>query len=343
VNKRKVNKREMNKLKIALIGCGGMMNHHMNGVLTFGDAEVVAVADPRAERAEAMMKRTGAARAYSSHTELFEREDGLDAVYIAVEPTAHVNIEETAIEKSLPFLVEKPMTLDIAQGRAVAKAAEKKNLVTSVGFQDRYLDIVDRMKEEVADMKVGMVYGSWLGGVPQAWWWMRKATCGAQLVEQNIHLVDLLRYLFGEAESVFATCGRTLISPDEFPEDLPRYDTDDFSDAVITFKNGVVANLMTGCFVTASGNPIRNGLTIVGRDKSLEYELRTNLCVYTANTMRRYNSTVDQSVLHDRAFLDAVRAGDPAAVRSPYPDALKTLELALAANESMETGKVVRL
>jgi len=333
----------MDKLKIGLIGCGGMMNHHMNGVIKFEDVEVAAVADPRPERTQAMMKRTGAERAYPSHKELFENETGLDAVYIAVEPTAHTGIEETAIAKGLPFLVEKPMTLDLAQGRAIAKAVQEKGLVTCVGFQDRYLDIVDRMKAEIADMKVGMVYGSWLGGVPQVWWWMRKVTCGAQLVEQNIHLVDLLRFLFGEASSVFATCGRTLISPDEFPGDLPKYDTDDFSTAVITFKNGVVANLMSGCFIQKNGNAIRNGLTIVGREKSVEYELRSNVRVYTAKSMLQVDRDVDQSVLHDRVFLDAVRAKDPSGVRSPYPDALKSLELALAANESMESGAVVKL
>ena len=333
----------MDKIKLGIIGCGGMMNGHMNGVTKFDDVEFIAVADPRPERAEAMQKRTGAKRTYSSHKELFENEDALDAVYIAVEPTAHVGIEETAIARGLPFLVEKPMSLNLDQARAIAKAVEEKGLVTCVGFQDRYLDIAERVKEELKDMQVGMVYGSWLGGVPQVWWWMRKDTCGAQLVEQNIHLVDMLRYFFGEAESVFATCGRTLISPDEFPESLPKYDTDDFSTALITFKNGVVANLMSGCFVKQAGNPIRNGLTIIGREKSVEYRLRENVCVYTANQTIQVNKAVDQSVLHDRAFLDAVRSGDPAGVRSPYPDALKSLELALAANESMETKKLVIL
>jgi len=333
----------MDKLKIGLIGCGGMMNHHVNGILKFDDVEIIAVADPISSRTDAMMKRTGAKKAYPSHKELFENEDKLDAVYIVVEPTAHEGIEETAIARDLPFMVEKPMTLDLAQAQAIAKAVESKKLVTSVGFQDRYLDIVDRIKEELKDMKTGMVYGSWLGGVPQVWWWMRKDTCGAQLVEQNIHLVDLLRYFFGEAESVYAACGRGLISPDEFPKELPRYDTDDFSTALITFKNGVIANLMTGCFVKGGGNPIRNGLTIIGREKSLEYELRTNVRIYTATSTLKINTNVDQSLLHDRAFLDAVRSGDPSAVRSPYADSLKTLELALAANDSMASGAVVKL
>jgi len=333
----------MNKLKIGLVGCGGMMNSHVTSILTFKDVDIVAVADPRAERTKAMMKRTGAKRAYPSHKEFFEKEDKLDAVYIAVEPTAHVGIEETAIEKGLPFPVGKLMTLDLAKAKKIAKGVKDKKLITAVGFQDRYLDLADRIVEELADMKVGMVYGSWLGGVPQVWWWMRKDTCGAQLVEQNIHLVDMLRFFFGEAESVFATCGRTIICPDEFPDDLPKYDTDDFSTALITFKNGVTANLMSGCFVQQAGNPIRNGLTIVGREKSLEYELRANLCIYTAKSKLRIDRAIDQGTRHDRAFLDAVRAKDPSGIRSPYPDALKTLELALAANKSMDTGKLVKL
>ena len=332
----------MKKLKIGVIGCGGMMNHHMNGILKFDDVEIAAVADPRPERAEAMLARCGAKKKYPSHKELFESEKKLDAVYIAVEPTAHDGIEETAIEMKLPFMVEKPMTVDLAQAKKISDAVTKAGLVTSVGFQDRYLTLVDRMICELKDMQVGMVYGSWLGGVPGVWWWMDKKTCGGQLVEQNIHLVDLLRYLFGEAESVYAACGRGLIDKSEFSSELPPYNTDDFSTALIKFKNGVIANLMSGCFIR-NGNPIRNGLTIIGRDKSIEYELRANVCIYKSKSVEKYLWDADQSVAHDRAFFDAVRAKDPTAVRSPYADSYKSLELAFAANRSMETGEVVRL
>ena len=133
----------MEKLKIGLIGCGGMMSHHVSGLLTFDDVEIVAVADVRKERAAAMKERCSAKRSYNSHKEFFAGEDKLDVVYIAVEPTAHDGIEETCIERNWPFLVEKPMTLDMAQGKAISEAVEKKGLVTVVGFQDRYLDVVD--------------------------------------------------------------------------------------------------------------------------------------------------------------------------------------------------------
>jgi predicted dehydrogenase len=333
----------MAKLKLGIVGCGGMMGHHVSNILTFKDAEIVAVADPRPERTEAMQKRTGAKKAYPSHKELLKKEKNLDAVYIAVEPTAHDNIEETCIERGLPFMVEKPMTMNMEQAKSIAKAVKEKGLVTAVGFQDRYLGITDRMKEELLDMKVGLVYGSWFGGVPGVWWWMKKDTCGGQLYEQNIHLLDQLRYLFGEAERVYATAGRSLINPNEFPDSLPEYDTDDFSTATITFKNGVVANLMSCCYITHKGNGIRSGLTIIGRDKSIEYALRNNIVIYEADREVKINNRMNQSERHSRAFLDAVKVKDPDAVRSPYPDAYKTLVLADAANRSMATGKVIKL
>lgn len=331
------------KLKIGLIGCGGIMNHHVNGILKFDDVEIVAVADLLPQRVESMMARTGAKRGYANDKEFFAAEHELDAVYICVEPTAHDQIEETCIARNLPFMVEKPMTLDMAQAKAVSEAVTAKGLVTCVGFQDRYLDIVQRMKAELATMEVGMVYGTWIGGVPQVWWWMKKDTCGGQLLEQNIHLVDMLRYLFGEAKSVYAQNMTGLVSPSEFPDSLPTYDTDDASSAMFTFKNGLIANLMSGCFVTGKGNPIRNGLTIIGRDKSLEYDLRNSLTIYTSAGMEKIQRQNDQSYDHDRAFLDAVRLGDPTAVRSSYADAYKTLILSQAANDSMESGKVVTL
>lgn len=335
----------MSKLKIGLIGCGGMMGHHVTRLLEFDDVEIVAVADVRPERVEAMKERTGATRGYASHKEFFAGESKLDAVYIAVEPCAHDQIEETCIERGWPFMVEKPMTLDMAQAKAIADAVTAKGLVTAVGFQDRYLDIVAQTKAELADMKVGMVYGTWLGGIPGVWWWMKKATCGGQLLEQNIHLVDLLRYFFGEATQVYAQNGRGLVCPSELAhrKELPPYDNDDFSSALITFENGLIANLMSGCFVTREGNSIRNGLTIIGRDKSLEYLLRNSLTVYNAKGERKYNKMSDQSEAHDRAFIDAVKKGDPAGVLSPYADALKSLLLADAANRSMETGQAIKL
>ncbi|MBR3505268.1 MAG: Gfo/Idh/MocA family oxidoreductase [Clostridia bacterium] len=334
----------MEKLRIGLIGCGGRMGGHMSSFFDRAeDVQVVAVADPIEERRNNAAARYGVARVYKDHNELYAKEskETIDVLFIAIEPTAHVGVEETAVEKGIPFLVEKPMTLDVEQGRKLAKAIEEKNLVTAVGFQDRYLDLMEMVKAEVDSApKGGLVYGAWIGGIPGPWWWQKRSTCGGQLVEQNIHLLDGLRWLYGEAISVYATASRGLVKPGENGVS-PLYDTDDHSTVVIRFDNNVTATLVSACYVR--GTRPFCGLGITLQDRVLEYHLRNNLVIRTTAETRDIPRKVDQTALLDRAFIDAVRAGDPKAVRSPYADALKTLELGFAANKSMETGQVIIL
>ena len=334
----------MEKLRVGLIGCGGRMGSHMQSSFDkMEDVQVVAVADPVESRRMAAAKRYGCERVYTDHRAFYaaESRDTLDALFIAVEPTAHKGIEEGAIDKGIPFFVEKPMTLDMAQGREITRRVAEKKLVTQVGFQDRYLDLMELVKAEVDKApKGGVVYGSWIGGIPGAWWWQKKSTCGGQLMEQNIHLLDGLRWLYGDAISVYATASTGMVKPNVNGVS-PEYDTDDHSTAVIRFENNVTATLVSACYVR-SARPFC-GLMIALPEMSLEYHLRNNLVIRTSAETRDIPRRVDQTTLLDRAFLDAVRANDPSAVRSSYADALKSLELSFAANESMESGQVVYL
>ncbi|MCI6908317.1 MAG: Gfo/Idh/MocA family oxidoreductase [Clostridiaceae bacterium] len=330
----------MEKLRLGLIGCGGRAGAHMNSFLQMDDVAVVAVADPREDRRNAAAAKFGCTRIYTDHRDLYAHENRstLDAVVIAIEPTAHIGVEETAIDLGLPFIVEKPMAMDIRQAEAIARRVEETGLITSVGFQDRYLDLIDIIKEELPRHKAGgLVYGAWVGGIPGVWWWQKKSTCGGQLVEQNIHLLDGLRWLYGEPLSVYATCSRGIVRPGIDASE--EYDTDDHSTAVLRFPNNVTATLVSGCY--SRGVRPNCGYVITLDDMILDYRLRNNLIIRTAHETRDIDRQVDQTFILDRVFLDAVRSGDGSAIRSPYPDAYKTLKLAFAANESMESGQVI--
>ena len=332
----------MEKIRLGLIGCGGRAGAHMNSWTQMSDVEIVAVADPREERAKAACEKFGGTpRIYRDHTELYDNEsaDTLDAVVICVEPTAHTDIEERAIEMGLPFIVEKPMALDLEKAEKIAAMIKEKNLITSVGFQDRYLDLMEMVKEEISKHEGGgLVYGAWVGGIPGVWWWQKKDTCGGQLVEQNIHLLDGLRWLYGEPLSVYATCSRGINQPGKRGV-LPEYETDDHSTAVLRFENNVTATLVSACY-SKSVRP-RCGLYITMEDVVIDYRLRNNLIMTTAQGTTDTPRNVDQTYLLDRAFIDALKTGDRSLIRSDYEDALKTHKIAFAANRSMETGEVV--
>ena len=332
----------MKKVRVGLIGCGGRQNAHMDALLQMKDVEIVAVAEPVEERRARAAEVTGAKRQYGNHSEFYEKENGesVDAIFIAVEPTAHDHIEIRAIELGIPFLVEKPMNLDLQQADSIASMIREKNLITAVGFQDRYLDLMERMKEEIPKHKKGgIVNGSWIGGIPPVWWWQKKSTCGGQLVEQNIHLVDGLRWLFGEPLSVYAVNATGMIQPGV--DASPEYDTDDYSVCLFRFQNNITATLESGCY--CRGARPNNGLVVILNDIVLDYRLRNNLIMKTKGQTLDIRRGNDQTYDLDRAFIDAVKSGDGTRIRSPYEDALRSLKVAFAANRSMETGEVVCL
>ncbi len=333
----------MKTCKLGLIGCGGRSRAHIRGMEKLDYVEFVSVADPNEERAKEKATATGATKIYKDHKELLDhaKEDGLDALIICVDPTAHTeDMELRAIEMGLPFLVEKPMTVDLDLAEKIAAKVEEKGLITSVGFQDRYLDLVDMIKEELPKHKQGgLVFGSWVGGVPGPWWWQKKSTCGGQLVEQNIHLLDGLRYLYGEPLSVYATCSRGINQPG-VDGISPEYDTDDHSTVVLRFPGNVTATLVSGCYSNWGVRP-PCGYQITLNDMVIDYRLRNNITFITANETRDIKRTMEQTDFLDKVFVDAVLSGDGSKIRSPYSDALISLKLGFKCNESMESGQVI--
>jgi predicted dehydrogenase len=194
------------------------------------------------------------------------------------------------------------------------------------------------MKEELPKHRQGgLVYGSWVGGIPGVWWWQKKSDCGGQLVEQNIHLLDGLRFLYGEPLSVYATATTGMVKPGV--DASAEYDTDDHSTVVLRFENNVTATLVSGCF--SKGIRPRCGLYIAMPNMILDYRLRNNLIISTKGKTVDIARGVDQTYLLDKAYITAVETGDKSLIRSPYSDALKSLKICFAANESMESGQVI--
>jgi len=132
--------------------------------------------------------------------------ESIDACIICVPPFAHKGQEELCIEKGIPFFVEKPVELNLEKAKKIAKKVEEKNLITGVGYVLRNFDVVDKAKEIIGNEKIGLVREKYFGQVPgsEGSWLHKKELFGGQLVEQATHTVDMMRYLIGEVDEVFA-------------------------------------------------------------------------------------------------------------------------------------------
>jgi predicted dehydrogenase len=344
--------------KLALIGCGGIGAYHLDHFLQFTDISLAGFCDVTLERAEGFVKRAGQGKAFSDYAEMYDKVKP-DMVFICVPPTCHGNIEFETIKRGIPFFVEKPISLDLDLGREIAAQVEKHKIIAASGFQCRYDNINDAAKKYIAGDKIVAVQASRVGGIPEVPWWRNKFTSGGQLVEQTIHQMDMLRYLLGvEPETVYSVASRGYITQKE----CPGYFTDDLSTTLITFKNGLTATMMSGCYAK-NGVAWESKMTFGSRDSRMDYVLCGSVTVYTkrkaAAKKGRSASVVkgdgvqdsdageyaevtkseaDFGYLCDRTFVDAALSGNGSKIRSPYADAYKSVAFTLACNRSMETG-----
>jgi predicted dehydrogenase len=196
----------MAEVRVGFVGAGIIASRHLGNLLGFDDARVVAIADPQAARAEELAARCGAA-SYASAERMLDA-TVVDAVYICVPPFAHGAPEQAAIERGLPFFVEKPVAVDLDTAEAVAQSVRERELVTAVGYHWRYLDITERARDLLARNPARLALGYWLDVTPPPEWWSREELSGGQMVEQTTHILDLARLLVGDVSRVYAAGAR---------------------------------------------------------------------------------------------------------------------------------------
>jgi predicted dehydrogenase len=316
----------MTSLKVACVGTGFIAGRHLEALATFPDVEVVAVADSVRQRAEEVAGRYGA-RAYDDGMALLGEED-LDALWICVPPFAHGPLEQAAVDRGLPFFVEKPLARDLDTAAAIADRVRKRGLLTGVGYHWRYLDAVEQAAAVLRARTVQLVLGQWLDRTPAAPWWARRESSGGQVLEQTTHLFDLARLLVGEVATVSA------VEATVPRAHLPHADVPTASTTTLHFASGAIGTISSTCVLDWRH---RVGLQLVAEgavvdlvERSLiDHELR----VVTGSDERVVQSAQDPVAREDRDFVDALQ-GKVDAVRVPYEEALRTQELVWAADRS---------
>lgn len=339
--------------KLAMIGCGGIGTYHLGHFLDYKDIELAGFCDLVIEKAEAFVKRAGQGKAYADYRVMYD-EVKPDMVFICVPPYCHGEIEFETIARGIPMFIEKPVALNLDLAYKIRDAIEQAHLITAVGFQCRYADIVDNTRAFVESHEVPFVECVRMGGVPMVEWWRDKSRSGGQIVEQTIHNYDMVRYMMGEPAEVFTLGARG------FVKGIENYDTDDLSTTVVRFKNGALGSLSTGCYAE-TGEAFDSKIIFSAPNARLEHYILDKVRIFGAKAEDADNGLIfkgdgtmaaageglvikaknDAGVLCDRTFVDAVLTGDGSKIRSPYADAVRTLEFVLACNESMATGKAV--
>jgi myo-inositol 2-dehydrogenase / D-chiro-inositol 1-dehydrogenase len=319
-------------IRLGFIGTGGIAQGHMQRLTGMEGVEAAGHFDVMKDRAEAAAAKFGG-KAYSSVQAMVDGAK-LDGAVVCTPPYAHGEaVEGPVCEAGLPFLIEKPIAVDVKTARLVEGWVKAKNLATVVAYKYRWDDHVNRAREMLADKTIGLVHGDFWGGLPGVPWWRVMAESGGQFVEQTTHIVDLARYLAGDVETVQAFYALRGL------QDVENLDVPDVGTVNLTFASGAVGNISNTCMLQGFGT---SGIRVMA--KAFTLEVRGNMLSWAgADGSDSLQQTKDGYAGEDAAFIAAVK-GDRSLVNSDYSDGLKTLAVTVAANVSAaEGGRLVKV
>lgn len=136
----------------------GQMAHLSNYSVLRNECEVVALAEPRPQLAEAVARRYGVPQVYSNHLELLERA-GVDAIVAAQQFRNHHAIIPDILRAGFPVFTEKPLSLTVEAGEQLVRLGEEKNVLHMVGYHKRSDPAMEYAKSVVDEWKSSGEYG----------------------------------------------------------------------------------------------------------------------------------------------------------------------------------------
>ncbi len=146
------------KLRIGVIGCGGMANNHMDALVAMANTdncEIVAVCDIYQKRLDAAAAKTGGKK-YQDYRQVLDQGD-IDYVLIATPEHWHHKMAMDALDAGKHVYVEKPMTHTIPQSKEVLAKVKETNLKLQVGVQGTSDESYEVASQYIKDGTIGKV------------------------------------------------------------------------------------------------------------------------------------------------------------------------------------------
>ncbi len=322
----------MAKLKIGIIGAGYIAGVHAGVLARDERVQLAAIFDVVPAAAERLASSYNAT-VVATPLEVLEKSD---AVYITTPNTQHVSLAIAAIETGKHVFCEKPLATNVTDAERVFEESREGPGIFQVGHNRRFAPVYATLKQILSETHtphsahVKMNRGELLN--PE--WTGDPAITGGFLYETPIHMFDMMRFLFGEVESLHA-----IGSTHEYKE------IDDFS-VLLKFANGMHATLATAAdaswlFPFERVEVFCHHATLVTREME-SLTCSSNLeGHFTVQTMQRLSRDERWGyVQEDKAFVDSIINNSPPLVTAL--DGLMAVRIADAVYESVRSnGPVV--
>jgi predicted dehydrogenase len=322
--------------RVGLLGAGWIARDHAAVLAERDDVELVAVCDLDRTRAERLAP-PGAA-IYERWEELLDRERA-DALSVCVPPLHHRAPTVAALERGIHVYLEKPIARTPEDAEAIVAAAARNTAVCAVGYQWHATEVLDDLREAIADQEIALVVGRSIGPTGSRPWFLDRAQGGGNILERGSHQIDLVRTVAGDVDRVQAAASEVLLGQAEGE----RGDIEDAVTLVLHLVGGGLATIVVGW--TRHGQPGLYGADVVATESTLHLTLDPDFSLDGVSRGRRVHARSREHpfVRSIGRFLEAVRGGDPAHVFCTPADAARTLAVAAACERALASGDTVAL
>lgn len=341
----------MKKYNVAVIGYGWVSTAHIQAINATPHAQVTAIYSSRPQNdAELSARHGGAIQSYTDLDALLQRPD-IHAVSVCSYPSQHAQHVIAAAKAGKHIILEKPLTLSLADARAIAQAVEQAKMKTCVCFECRFSSQLQVTKSVIDAGLLGAIHygeidyyhgiGPWYG---QFRWNTGKKDGGSSLLSAGCHAMDALLHCMGsdvEAVTSYSTRSQNKV--------FSRYEYATTSVTILKFAGGRVGKVASviDCIqpyyfhthlVGSEGSLLDNKFhsnKLGGLDKHAWSSLSMKLLDSGDVSDHPYQSQFE-------AFFAALERGEEMPLTN-LRESLRSHRVVLAADMSAELGREVKL
>ncbi|MCK8059241.1 MULTISPECIES: Gfo/Idh/MocA family protein [unclassified Fusibacter] len=356
----------MKKIRVGIIGCGGIANNkHMPVLKKLDQVEMVAFCDIDLTKAKQAVKDFGikGAKAYQDFNELL-KDESIDTIHVCTPNKSHMEISVAAMVAGKHVMCEKPMAKTAKDARLMLEASKKTGKLLTIGYQNRYRADSQYLHKAVKRGDLGEVYFAKAHAIRRravpTWgvFLNEEEQGGGPLIDIGTHALDLTLWAMDNYKvksvkgSVYKKLGDQTQTGNAWGDwDTQAFTVEDSAFGFITMENGAtimleaswalntldVKEARTTLCGTKAGADMEDGLRINSTDFGKLTTLKPSL---GAEGVDFYEGGEDKpEVLEAKAFYRAVIEDEPLVVEAEQ--ALVVTEILEAIYESARTGKEI--
>lgn len=202
----------MKNIGLGIVGLGYVGKIHLRNCMKLSNARLVAVSD-LSRRALNEARRTGVKKTFKNYERLLKEPD-VDAVVISLPTHLHLQCATRAAEAGKHIFLEKPIARNVEEAREIVSTAKHSSVKLMMGyplrFNRKFRDLREKVKSGLfGDIEVAHAIFISSGPffhraeahapypVPE-WWFSTERTGGGALIDLGSHMINLMRWYFGE-------------------------------------------------------------------------------------------------------------------------------------------------